>query len=323
MFLKTMDSVKGVKYLEPDDRWAAYGVKSHQDFIAKYVPDIWLNPKVNTDVIEAFETVNYLMVYGYYRYQFFDMAYNRTLQILEMASKLRYHELTGTLWPRKKSLKDLLDTLSGMNMFDSHIDAIQSIRNSRNWEVHPERHSFSGNVFVNRIHHVVQIINEMYEDVGLRIQRKALSEDLGRFVAEHLTGNVEIIRGTKHTTMHSLLYGLIDNKGSEIIYHLYAVPMFSLTPYKLANGGGVPVAKLFLLELTGVTFSAGRIKGFERRSRTELTIQKVLDATRLKKCEDWNRDYKPLDIRYLIEHGWQRHVGMLHFELLQDFTKRM
>ena len=75
-----MDFRSAKKYLKPDGIWEAWHINSHKDFIMRMVPEITFKTQAHEDIIKEFEIIKSLMVQAYYKYQFFDVAFNKSLQ---------------------------------------------------------------------------------------------------------------------------------------------------------------------------------------------------------------------------------------------------
>jgi hypothetical protein len=311
------------KYLIPDGRWEAWhGIKNHKEFIENCVPKLHLKETAPEHVKDAFEIVNYIHAFAYYKYEFFDIAYGKALQIMEMAFKLKYREITGKQWDiKEKKLKKLIEFLYGANLFDTHILQINALRESRNRELHPEFNSFSGNTFSRRIHHVLQVVNELYEDIPLRLERKRLLVELEKFIKENSDHGIEICKNSKNHSLHHLIIQIIDNKIPEPIYHLVAVPLFSLTRYQNKNFNGT-VPRIIPLSLIGVKMEAGALSGFDLVSQTEVSFRKIQNHNSYIKHREWKSDFNKIQGNQIIDNSWLFNVGVLYFEKMYSFTNR-
>lgn len=168
--------------LQRDSRWRIfYNDVSLTEFIAK-LPEIKFYPEVNQNVKDAFTIIHKLLVHSYYEYLFIDVAVAKALQTFEMALKLRYKELTGETWTKKgRNLEQLIDWFrkKGYFEFDSE-DFLDHVRGTRNHLSHPERHNIGGTVWFHWISTTVDLINDVYDDLSLRKQRKSLAIDIAQ-----------------------------------------------------------------------------------------------------------------------------------------------
>ncbi|HTB06723.1 MAG TPA: hypothetical protein VK806_07180 [Bacteroidia bacterium] len=308
------------KYLIPDGRWESWrGIMNHRAFVENCVPKLQIKKNAPDHVKEAFEIVNYLHVFAYYKYEFFDVAYGKALQIMEMAFKLKYQEITGKIWDiKEKPLKQLINFLYSHKVFDSHILQIYALKDSRNRELHPVFNSFSGNTFYRRIHHVLQVINELYEDMPLRLQRLKLMEEFEEFMKDAKDG-IELVKNGKRHSLYHLYVQVIDNKGVEPIYHVVAVPPFSLARYlKKDLNGRIP--RIIAFSLLKVELKNGIFSGFDLLTQTQIIFQKIENDLEIIKFREWKTTLENIQFRSFIDHGWAGIAGSLHFERQYEFT---
>jgi hypothetical protein len=305
------------KYLKPDSTWSAWKINNHTQFIQDMVPELALREEVHEDIIKEFEIIKYLLIYSYYKYQFFDVALNKAVQIMEMAFKIRYKEMVGKEWPKNKNLETLIKELDALSLFESHITHISRMRSLRNDLLHPDRHSFAGSVYSGHISSVAQIINELYDDVALRQKRKALVNDLQNFITINLSDEIEIVQNNKRRNIHKLQILLIDNKNGDLIYYIVVVPAFSLDQYRESVSTSKLVPQVLLLELTNILFDNGVIVGYDMNSKTETVIKKIEDADEIVKYKEWKTEQESLNKIHRIDHSWSFNVGTAYFYLME------
>jgi hypothetical protein len=137
-----------MKWLEPDERWELFSIKSFEDFINSYVVIGKFHNQVPEDIVNAFETVSYLMVHSYYHYPMMDEAMTKALLIMEMGVKIKAKQSgidLETVLNKKgkrnaKILKDLIDEVcevNGLNFLKKDFDRVRDLRNSK---MHPEQY---------------------------------------------------------------------------------------------------------------------------------------------------------------------------------------
>lgn len=145
------------------------------DEFTKILPPIRFYDIVNQDVKDAFQIVRKLMIHSYYEYSFFDVAVTKALHIFEMALKLRFRELNNKEWDNKKPLEKLIEWFRKRNFFEiEDKEFFDHVRNTRNRLSHPERHYLKALTSSHWIRTAVDLINDVYEDVELRKQRRML-----------------------------------------------------------------------------------------------------------------------------------------------------
>lgn len=193
-----------MKWLEPDERWEIFSVKSLEDFIDSYVVTAKFHDQVPEDIVTAFETVSYLMVHSYYHWPMMDEAMTKALLVMEMAVKLKAKQdnIDLEVLPNKKGKKikktliNLIDEVCEVNHLDFLKLDFDRARNLRNIIMHPEKNSYmgaigktNGNVML-----FINIINVLFmekKDVKqLTVIREQLKVDLeifknGNFILEY------------------------------------------------------------------------------------------------------------------------------------------
>src|SRR5687767_6120314 len=109
---------KTENYFEADLTWNTFGVISKEDYVSKFVFEGKFHSAVPQDIIDSFETAEYMMAHAYYHYKMYDEALKKMLAIFEMAVKLRCTEMgielevSSKKWKTKKRrLFDLIDDL--------------------------------------------------------------------------------------------------------------------------------------------------------------------------------------------------------------------
>lgn len=164
-----------MKWFEADTIWdSLYKITTKEDFVEQFVMESKFHNKVPKDIVDAFETVSYLLANSYYNYNLLDVALNKMLLIIEMAVKLKVKELNIPLKlpPNKqgkaidKKLFDLIKEVCKEAKLEFLIPDFDRARNLRNSFMHPERHSVMG-IFAattkNYIH-FNNVINQLFLD---------------------------------------------------------------------------------------------------------------------------------------------------------------
>ncbi len=309
------------KYLKPDSIWSAWNIESQKQFIEKMVPEIIFRKEVAEDVLKEFETIKSLMIHSYYKYQFYDMAVNRSLQILEMACKIRYKELNGVDWKIGKSFEKLIKEFDAINMFDTHVSIIHHLREIRNSLLHPDRHSYAGVVMADKILFVVQLINEIYDNVELRKKRIELQKQFNDFYLKNLESINEIVLGKKTTLLYKMQLLLIDTKDAIPLYHLIGIPLFPLESYIPKKDGGTLTPRFNYFLLTNVVFENGEIKGYDLESKSDTIIRKSISPAGIKKHSAWAASFTKIDKMHAfnITSGISGHMGGIYSHILRNY----
>lgn len=185
-----------MKWFEADAVWdSLYKITTKEDFVEKFVVETKLHSKVPKDIVDAFETVSYLLANSYYHYNLLDVALSKMLLIIEMAVKLKAKELNITLKlpPNKqgktidKKLFVLIDEVCKVANLEFLIPDFDRARNLRNSFMHPEGNSIMG-IFAattkNYIH-FNNVINQLFlesKEISLLVsKRQVIKEDFENF----------------------------------------------------------------------------------------------------------------------------------------------
>lgn len=186
-----------MKWYEPDNRWGLYDIKCEEEFIEKLVVTGKFHSKVPKDIIDAFDTVSYLLAHSYYHWPLQDEALNKALLIMEMGVKLKAKELGVDLkkGSRDKRLVDLIEEVCQEKLkFLKH--EFDRVRNMRNNAVHRDSYFYMGALGMAKSNFMLfnNIINLLFldlDDLEKLIERKEqIKQELsffqkGNFVLEH------------------------------------------------------------------------------------------------------------------------------------------
>lgn len=177
-----------MKWYEADDRWELYDINNKEEFIEKFVVTGKFHAKVPNDIIEAYDTVSYLLALSYYHWPLQDEALNKALLIMEMAVKLKANELNIDLkkGTRQKRLVDLIDEIfqDKLKFLKSDFDRARNLRNN---VVHRYENFYMGALARPKSNFMLfnNIINQMFlefKDLEKLIDRREqLREELKKF----------------------------------------------------------------------------------------------------------------------------------------------
>lgn len=158
-------------YYTPDSIWESFRVESQEDHVEKYVIKGNFHPGVHEDVVNSFQTAEYLMAHSYYHWQMYDQALVKFLSIFEMAVKLRSKELNNPLQFQDKKgrtfdkkLVRLIDELKEFGYPETLIKELHWLRKLRNNEAHTDRNSFGGALKKRPIVPGLNMINRLFID---------------------------------------------------------------------------------------------------------------------------------------------------------------
>jgi hypothetical protein len=290
---------------EPDARWKAmHGIENYQQYLEKAGNPVLLMQTVDEDVQGIFKLVNKLTGLAYYEYECWDLACMKALLALELALKKRYLQLHGTGIPKGMNLKALIEWFRKNDYFETdsalYLDQIRMIRNHF---AHPDYHSFGGPMISWHITAAVSLINDLYEDRDLRLQRKEETRLLNDKLQPMLEqGMVLTIKGSDPVLVYRFVAGFIDNKKADPLFHFVYRPAFEL-PKEYQKGDSVPVYDAHTVCCNDCSFSDdGAFTGSGKDSIPIFTLAPAAGSA-ADLWNEWNKAY-------------QTYVNVLpHFEL--------
>ncbi len=141
-----------MKYFEPDCRWELYQVFSVEEYIKQFVVKGKFHKGVPEDIQDAWKTVEYLLAHAYYHWPMYDEGFKKALLNIEMAVKLKAKEKDISLKeePTKagmvfdKKLSKLIHEVFNGEYYQVLRNEIDRARNIRNFQVHPDRNTYTG-----------------------------------------------------------------------------------------------------------------------------------------------------------------------------------
>lgn len=296
------------KILQPDTRWASFfGDISLEEFITK-IPEIKFCESVNSNVKEAFEVIRKLLICSYYEYLFIDIAVARALHTLEMALKLRYSEVTGSQWG--KNLESLIKWFRERGFFENdNPDFLDRIRGMRNHLSHPARHNIGGTVWFHWIDTVVNLINDLYDDVELRKERKLLASDFTARLTSFLQHGAKLNYGENF-----LLYGVGHVRVNNFVDP--CLVQFSLLP-TLNEDSGHRFPFIFLCDISKVDLESGCLTILDE-AWNKYTLTNNLNSDEIESIEeyrgrlsaDWdiiaNHQALMVDSEKVLQETWRK-----------------
>ncbi|MBW4891133.1 hypothetical protein KXQ82_15515 [Mucilaginibacter sp. HMF5004] len=293
--------------------------RSFEEFCSE-IPVFYFKKEVPEDVIQNFEVVEKLLAFSYYEYKFIDEAYSKAVHTLEMAMAIRYNELS---LPRNGKLvfDHLIKSLVAENCFDTNMETLIQVKQTRNHFAHPDRHSFGGVVYWNRIEFISRLVNELYENVSLRIERRKLSHE---FIADlHKRNLNKFIIMKKGANAPVILFDLsllwINNKLPSYTYQLQYTPLFDLT-YETEYQINVP--EIFSLKITEPKFIGKKLRAIDTDTGDAICFSSIMDnPDRFPLFEKWKHEYDSIKWNGMFEHSIQMASSNILVPELQKFHK--
>jgi hypothetical protein len=277
--------------MKMDDTWSVFDFAHNlEEFEKLYKPEIYLKPKVHKDVVQNFQIVKQLIRYSFFEYKFYDVATLKSLLTLEMALKIRYREVTGTEWQRRRSLARLMDWFRNENYFETYnkeyLTIIRSIRNSL---AHPSEHTVSGPFGRHIIENVIDLINGLYEDPKLRRKRMSLTINILNKLKEFKNG-IKCSIGNDYYFAINAWPAFINNKKQPMDIHFYFNPTIIIPDSTLE--------KTNLVMLPALPFVGNSVRilknslELKKDDSDSLFVSEITDKNEKTEFADWVSKYE-------------------------------
>lgn len=206
-----------MNYLEPDDTWKIFGIKSESDFKEKYLLQGKFHSLVPKKIVEDYKLVERLLYYSYFHYPLIDEAFSKSTRIFEASVTLKI-EIEGI---KKEGFETLHSKLNRLKKYCSNdlFEQWKIAKELRNDFAHREAGIFMGITLMNAFKHNLNLINSIFLESATIIEKenhhKMLLEESeylikGHFVLEYNDERILICAARPFTT------GIIKNKGQSL-----------------------------------------------------------------------------------------------------------
>lgn len=294
-----------------------FGIKTFDEYCSQ-IPDFHFRKGVPEDVVNNFEVVEKLLALSYYEYKFIDEAYSKALLTFEMAMNFRYKAITKN--NKNETFNNLITKLSNLNVFDTPLEQLKIIKDLRNDYAHPKNHNYAGIFFWKSAEFINHLINEMYEDVELRMERQKLTKDLDHKLQElNLNrGCVIEIQGTL-TILYRLQLLMINNKSNPHTYIFACTPLFDL---KRSESGSIIIPHSFKAKLTEVVFKDFCLSGISYTAKERITFIPIEANKALQKdYNQWISEFEMTESNWMFEQCMGHHIEDFFIPELREFQK--
>lgn len=261
--------------LEQDSRIKLlFGDVSLPEFVKK-LPSIALRPEVHNDVAQAFGIIHKLLCHAYFEYLFIDVAVGKALHTLEMALKIRYKEITFSEWKKNAPLHQLLEWFRSRSYFErDDPDFFAKVKNARNYLSHPTAFRFGGTASLHWIDTTIGLVNDVYDDLDLRKERKVLVRQFDEVVNKFLKDGAKIKGKQGELLLYGLAGSIANNKSTPVRYSFALLPLF--------DPSGAELNRPIRLQISDVSLFNSRdvMVGFDTEGFPVFLSQELTDDER-------------------------------------------
>ncbi len=267
------------------------GAETFKSFQEKIIHPIHLNKNLKQDIKDEIAIVEKLLLHSYFEYEFMDMAFIQAAFALEKALKWKYQEVNNvSSGDIKMGFGGLIDWFASRNYFETwNVDNIHQLRDIRNDKAHNERKSLGGSAFLGKIYNIIDLINDIEEDVKLRVKRKKSIRLWNTQLHKFLEGGGIILLNGQRIIIYRMDLLFLNNKTSPSLFDFIAWPIFDCDK-RNKNGYIVPTSNL--LHLTSCHLTKDLFKGKDINTGRLITILKVEDEQNKLKFEQWYKDVR-------------------------------
>jgi len=302
------------KYLKPH---TVFGDKSFEEYCFD-IPEFYFKKDVSEDVVKNFEVVEKLLALSFYEYKFIDEAYSKALYTLEMAMRNRYCDFVNK--SKKETFNNLIIELTKLNVFDTDLETLKHMKFMRNYYAHPQRHAFAGAFIWNKIEFICRLINEMYEDINLRLERQKLNNEfLNKQKKFNLEKSLVLEIEGKLSILYSFRLLFINNKCDNPSYIFAGTPLFD---FEISEGRGTKVPYAFKAKLIDPKISRDGIEGFSFSSNKLIKIYPIKDYPELiPEFQKWNLGFDSIQDKFPFEANMNFFLPKILIPELLEFQK--
>lgn len=292
--------------LEKHDVWEFFvGAETLEAFQQNIVKSVYLNPLMPEDIKKEINQVEKLLIHSFYEYEFIDIALTQAIFALEKALKIKNEEL-GYPLKEKALFHELLDWFLNNNYFETDsIDILNQLRTIRNKKAHQKEKSLGGVVFISKVHDVIDLLNDLYEELVLRQARKDIRKSLNEKLIDFAKEGIILADNNGSTIISHANVIFVDNKSTDIIYHIGLIPIFDPTSYKDEHSAK---PQTIILRLKNLTIGKDEVTA---QHHGEIVTIKVIDNKNKSKFDQWKLEINSLPnfpmIFYLATEPWEKY----------------
>ncbi|MBI2275305.1 MAG: hypothetical protein HYU70_16030 [Bacteroidetes bacterium] len=306
-----------------DPRWGQSQESfTYETFFHGLHSDFYLKKTVPQDIHSQWAVIKSLVELSYYQYEFMDLAVHKAFISLEMAMKFRHREITGSTWANNQTMNPLIKWFYKRGYFETdHEEYINRMVYIRNHFTHPNMHSFGGPFTAHNLFSPLHLINDLYEDRGLRKARNKKYDEL-QLLFTHINlygGSLQWENGNK-CVVYLINPTFINNKaGSEQFYLNYHSP-FEIPVFKVGDPCNIYPA--LPLDCFDLKISRDLIKGKIKASGESFILLGLTDRTEQEHFTKWKEQYNTFAVATGHHLAIASPIYSRGYELITEFYKQ-
>jgi hypothetical protein len=279
-----------MNYLEPDNIWEIFGIKSETDFREKYLLLGKFHSLVPKKIIDDYKLVERLLYYSYFHYPLIDEAFSKSTRIFEASVTLKL-EIEGL---KKDGFETLHSKLNRLKKYCSN-DLFEQWKNAkelRNDFAHREAGIFMGIALINGFKHNLNLINSIFLEPCTILEKENNHNELlkqsehlinGFFVLEHDDKRILVAHARPFTT------GIIKNLGQSLWVFI------PITGEKsIEKNSDLP--KAFILKLENLQINKSGLSATDSTTKKSINLTTTDNFENLKKFTVHDSRIRALEI---------------------------
>jgi hypothetical protein len=259
--------------INPAKIWSIFiGADSFENFTKNILQPFFIKDEIIDEIKEDLIIVEKLLQHSYFEYEFIDIAVTQVIFILEKVLRIRYKELTGKS-SKRLSFQNLQQWFFENNYFESSTDFGQEqLRFIRNTKVHDEKKILGGQLLIKKFYQAIDCINEVYEDVSLREDRKIATLDYNTQLQLVIKDGGILTQDEVRLLIFGASINFVHNNQPSSTIHLCAWKIFEPQLYSKSYSPQIPYVEF---TLSNWKFTNMKLIGKDLVSNKSVTIEAV------------------------------------------------
>ncbi|GET35238.1 hypothetical protein PbJCM13498_41010 [Prolixibacter bellariivorans] len=269
------------KFSQPDETWAIWDIKSHEDFLSRFMVKGRFHKNVPEEISKEYEIVERLIYYSFYCYPLIDEAFSKATRLFEAGVKIRLNQLAITCNGKYESLKSKLEKLGKHTSVDFYKEWDKA-REVRNIFAHPEAGRLMGITVYRSFLQMVNILNTLFLDKEIVESNEnhliKLKKQTEKFKRKLFILELDSKRFLVWSIIPYSFFGT-GNKAKSFWFFHPVLTSFPQTTDKI--NFDIPI----FLRLTDVKITDSGIRGTDLISKRVVKAYKTMDAANFKLYE--------------------------------------
>ncbi len=288
-----------------------------ESFQKKFAELIFIKKEVPEVVKKSAAISEKLLLHSYYEYGFIDVSLTHAIFAFEKALRIKWAEIHGK--ESKLQLAGLIDWFYKERYFETLNDGLpHQLRHIRNGKVHDTNESLGGVVFIRKVYDTYLLINDLYEDVQLRIKRTDTRHKLSDALSKLTTTGAMLYCNDQRLILFSVFPIFINNKSNPEIISLFVCPIFDQSPY---TKNEVYTPKYTVLKLRNWSLKDDVFEGIDIETEKPIYIKLIEDKVNASRFTIWSENFWNYENATINLFSTSQPIDDLFIKELQEFQR--